>query len=110
LVLAIMDKLTMTDLTDVNRVRKQVIEVLPYFPRFDKEVRLNSQIARLESGNFLLPNEASWLEEFRKECLAFPNGKNDDMVDSFSQFLDWLGQRIGLSAIKDADYKARRRQ
>ena len=70
--------------------------VTGYVPRFDKEVRLNSQIARLESGNFKLPTDAPWLDEFRRECLAFPNGKNDDMVDSLSQFLDYLGTRRGL--------------
>lgn len=64
-------------------------------PKFDKEVRLNTQIARLETGKFKIPANAHWLDEFRRECLAFPNGKNDDMVDSLSQFLYYLGTRHG---------------
>jgi predicted phage terminase large subunit-like protein len=71
-------------------------------PRFDKQVRLSSQIARLETGKFKLPVDAPWLDEFRRECLAFPNGKNDDMVDSLSQFLNYLGTRRGLSLTESA--------
>lgn len=76
--------------------------VTGYVPLFDKEVRLNTQIARLEAGIFKLPVDAPWLEDFRRECLAFPNGKNDDMVDSLSQFLDYLGTRRGMGMTERA--------
>ncbi|UVK41216.1 phage terminase large subunit [Mesorhizobium sp. AR10] len=80
---------------ELIRERRLIQKVFPYFPRFDKEVRLNSQIAKLETGNFLLPNEAPWLGDFRKECLAFPNGKNDDMVDSLLNFWTGSGSEVG---------------
>ena len=41
----------------------------------------------------LLPDKAAWLDEFRTELLAFPNGRYDDQVDALSQFLEWLARR-----------------
>ena len=35
-----------------------------------------------------VPRRASWLDELRKEIMAFPAGKYDDQVDAFSQALD----------------------
>ncbi len=37
----------------------------------------------------LLPERASWLEDFKAELLSFPNARYDDQVDALSQFLDW---------------------
>jgi predicted phage terminase large subunit-like protein len=37
----------------------------------------------------LIPESASWLEDFLAEILAFPNGRHDDQIDSLSQFLAW---------------------
>lgn len=64
--------------------------VIGYDPKVDKEIRLEAQVARLEHGNFFLPAEAPWLDMFREECLAAPNGQYCDMVDSFVQFFDWV--------------------
>lgn len=40
-------------------------------PQFDKETRLEAQTAHLETGKYLVPMQAPWLDEFRKELLAF---------------------------------------
>ena len=37
----------------------------------------------------ILPEAAPWLDDFKAEILAFPNGRFDDQVDSLSQFLGW---------------------
>ncbi|CAM5212711.1 hypothetical protein BTHI11S_03421 [Bosea thiooxidans] len=58
-------------------------------PRLDKATRLEAQTARLETGHYLLPTEAPWLPEFRRELMAFPMGKYDDQVDSLVQFVEW---------------------
>lgn len=68
-----------------------------------KVMRFNTQVARLSEGDFLLPRQAEWLPAFRSECLAFPRGKHDDMVDALTQFLDWQGHRSGMASIRDAD-------
>jgi len=58
-------------------------------PEGDKITRMSAQSAKIEAGQVFLPESASWLPEFQKEILQFPNGKYDDQVDSMSQFLGW---------------------
>ena len=36
----------------------------------------------------------TWLEDFRAELMQFPNGRHDDQVDSLSQFLACVEQRL----------------
>jgi predicted phage terminase large subunit-like protein len=57
-------------------------------PKDDKVVRMSTQSAKIEAGHVHLPRKAPWLDEFRKEILAFPHGQHDDQVDSLSQFLN----------------------
>jgi predicted phage terminase large subunit-like protein len=59
-------------------------------PVGDKVVRMSAQTARIEEGRVLLPESAPWLEEFRSEVMAFPNGRHDDQVDSLAQALAWF--------------------
>jgi predicted phage terminase large subunit-like protein len=56
-------------------------------PEGDKVMRMNAQTARLEAGSVFLPRQAPWLDEFRREALAFPAGRYSDQVDAFSQGL-----------------------
>jgi hypothetical protein len=42
----------------------------------------------------LPPRHAPWLDEFRSELLQFPHGRFDDRVDSLSQFLSWVANRL----------------
>jgi phage terminase large subunit-like protein len=37
--------------------------------------RLEAQTARLETGRYLVPAHAPWLDEFRRELQSFPMGK-----------------------------------
>ena len=58
-------------------------------PRGDKVERVNGCLAEIDAGHFLLPKEADWLDIFRSELRAFPDGRHDDQVDSMSQFINW---------------------
>jgi len=58
-------------------------------PIANKEERFNGCLGEVEAGHFLLPREASWLDDFKRELKAFPHGKHDDQVDSFSQFVKY---------------------
>jgi phage terminase large subunit-like protein len=49
-----------------------------------------AQSAKIESGHVHLPKDAPWLGTFLMELLGFPNGPNDDQVDSVSQLLVWM--------------------
>jgi predicted phage terminase large subunit-like protein len=54
----------------------------------DKMARFTGCFGEIESGNILLPVEAPWLDDLRKELRAFPHGRHDDQVDSLSQFIN----------------------
>ena len=56
-------------------------------PRGSKDERFTGCLGEVESGGFLLPREAPWLDAFKAELKAFPMGRHDDQVDSFSQFV-----------------------
>jgi len=66
-----------------------------YRPRVDKETRMAAGCCKLATGRFHLPACADWLSDFRHELRAFPNGRHDDQMDALSQFLDWIGRRLG---------------
>lgn len=84
--------------------------VLPYIPKLEKLIRFETQVARLDDTPHILPIEATWLPEFKREIMAFPNGKHDDMVDSMTQFLHWTGMRGGLAKINFANGQRRPRR
>jgi predicted phage terminase large subunit-like protein len=67
-------------------------KVRAYAPpsQMDKVMRMFAQTAKFESGKVHLPNDATWLEEYRRELTAFPGSKFDDQVDSTTQALDYL--------------------
>jgi predicted phage terminase large subunit-like protein len=50
-------------------------------------MRMNAQTARIEAGSVVVPRRAPWLDEFRRELMAFPAGRHDDQVDALSQGL-----------------------
>ncbi|UWR08354.1 phage terminase large subunit [Ruegeria sp. B32] len=58
-------------------------------PDKDKEIRFNAACAPVEAGKVCLPADSPWLATFKRELQSFPRGRDDDQVDSFSQFLNW---------------------
>jgi predicted phage terminase large subunit-like protein len=48
----------------------------------DKVSRANAVAPLLESGMIWYPENEEWADELVEECAAFPNGSNDDQVDS----------------------------
>lgn len=60
-----------------------------------KAERFFASVDRLYSGFAKLPRESPWLEGLRREMQTFPAARNDDQVDSASQFLNWAAGRNG---------------
>ena len=72
----------------IYELRKMGIPVAEYTPSkgHDKISRVNSIADLFASGMVWCP-ETRWAEEVMEEMAAFPNGDNDDLVDSSSQAL-----------------------
>jgi len=73
--------------------------IIALHPDGDKETRARTTAAM--TSRIMLPNEAPWLLDYETEMQLFPNAKNDDRVDSTSQYLKWLRDNGG-----DTDYNA----
>lgn len=54
-----------------------------------KEFRFDAVLPMFQGQEVLVPENAPWLGEYLNELLLFPDGKNDDQVDSTSQYLYW---------------------
>lgn len=60
-------------------------------PNKDKITRFAATIPLFQSGNVLLPlSELSWKNICVNEIMTFPSSRNDDIVDSISQFLNYV--------------------
>lgn len=68
--------------------------VKPIKPTHDKVTRFASTIPLFQAGKVLITNKASIKRELLKELVTFPNSKNDDIVDSVSQFLIFSKDQI----------------
>jgi predicted phage terminase large subunit-like protein len=80
-----------TGVTLQQELRKVGIPVTMYTPGgrrsgTDKVSRAHSVAPILEAGMVWAPDR-EWAEALVEECAAFPNGDNDDMVDSTTQAL-----------------------
>ncbi len=71
----------------IQDLKREGVHAIPVDPDGEKIMRMNAQTARIEAGSVLLPRRAAWLDEFRREILAFPAGRYNDQVDAFSQAL-----------------------
>ena len=71
----------------IQDLRRDNIHVIGINPDGDKIMRMAAQSASIEAGAVHLPIHAPWLDEFKKEILAFPASRHDDQVDALSQAL-----------------------
>ncbi|MCR5369967.1 MAG: phage terminase large subunit [Clostridium sp.] len=63
--------------------------IIPVTPLGGKISRVNAVSPAIESGHVFLPDPAKtpWVADYIDQWTAFPNSKNDDMVDATSQAL-----------------------
>jgi predicted phage terminase large subunit-like protein len=72
-----------------SRIRPILIPV-----RLDKQARLLAESPKFEAHQVLLPREAGFLATIVGELLAFPFGRYDDQVDSTSQALRYMSNKM----------------
>ena len=87
-IVLIEDKASGTQLAQEMRVAG-LTRVETIIPDGDKTTRMYLQTAKIEAGRVFLPQSASWLDDFRREILQFPDGRDWDQIDSVSQYLKW---------------------
>lgn len=75
----------------IQHLGKNWLRPCKYKPTQHKEIRASNQTLTIRSGRVLLLKDASWLEAFKNEILAFPRGTHDDQVDALIQLLDEMG-------------------
>src|SRR6185312_15124464 len=80
----------------IQDLRNDGVFTVPIEPDGDKIVRMSAGSACIEDGRVFLPQNAPWLDIFRGEILAFPNGAHDDQVDALSQLINWSHNRKTL--------------
>lgn len=74
----------------IQVLKHEVMGIIPVTPDASKEARVNAIAPFIESGNVYIPRDKEFTFEFVDQCASFPNGKNDDMVDSMSQAISRL--------------------
>lgn len=66
-------------------------------PDGDKESRARAMLPAVEAGNVLLWRDAPWIDEYKAQFAAFPNGAYDDIIDAVSQALLMMMTSSGLA-------------
>ncbi|MFK0731406.1 MAG: phage terminase large subunit [Gloeotrichia echinulata GP01] len=85
----------------ISSLEREIPGIIAIEPEGGKLVRAVAIAPFVEAGNVFLPDPsiASWVGDFVAEFSIFPNGSNDDMVDSASQSLNWLVSKITYWAV-----------
>jgi predicted phage terminase large subunit-like protein len=92
----------------IDSLRHEISGIIPVSPDQSKEARARAVSPFVRAGNFFIPTSrvammhpslAFTPDDFIVECTAFPNGTNDDQVDSFSQYAKVLYIEGGEAAI-----------
>lgn len=73
----------------IQMLSREIAGLVAVNPEGGKVVRAQAVSPEIEAGNVFLPDPsiAPWIHDFIEECSVFPNGKNDDQVDSMTQAL-----------------------
>jgi predicted phage terminase large subunit-like protein len=79
-----------------RETRLPVIGVMPKGGKYaeSKIARAQGVSGLIESGRVCLPESAPWLVDYESEIAAFPNAPHDDDVDSTTQALKFISERL----------------
>jgi predicted phage terminase large subunit-like protein len=71
-------------------IRNTKLPIITITPIKDKITRLSNTTQLFEGGRVLIDAESDWAEDYIHQLITFPNAKNDDLVDSTSQYLNYV--------------------
>ncbi len=82
----------------ISTLSREIPGIIAVEPNGSKIARAYAVSPQIEAGNVYLPDPsiAPWIHDWIEEWAAFPNGKNDDQVDSGTQALDRFSEDIGF--------------
>ncbi|WP_341764243.1 phage terminase large subunit [Candidatus Tisiphia endosymbiont of Beris chalybata] len=69
-----------------------LVHIAPIKPKFDKITRFASSSTLFQTAAYL-PKQSAFNSILLNELLSFPYSKNDDIVDSISQFLNFMKEQ-----------------
>jgi predicted phage terminase large subunit-like protein len=97
-----------------QELRRMSIPVTMYSPGgrrtgTDKVARANAVAPIFEAGMVWAP-DTDWAELLVEECAAFPNGDNDDMVDSTTMAMDRFRRGNFISLATDDNEEGEKRE
>jgi len=86
----------------MDMIKKDVKKITPINPTDSKLARFEAVSPIFSEGDIWFPHPsiAPWVEGFIDELCTFPNGANDDRVDSTSQALNHLDKKSRSSLYK----------
>ncbi|MGW7932818.1 hypothetical protein BU107_06980 [Staphylococcus xylosus] len=83
----------------IATLKREISGIIPVNPEGGKVVRAQAVTPMIESGNVYLPENKAFTYDLIEECASFPNGVNDDMVDSMTQALNHMENKSGGFAL-----------
>ena len=85
------DRASGQSLIQVLNVETQ-IPTIAIRPDANKVIRMDEVSPIIEAGHVYLPENAPWLIRYETQMAQFPLGREDDDVDSTTQFLRWVSR------------------
>ena len=73
----------------ISQLNEEGLYPVPIRPQVSKQERACIETPKLEAGQVYLRQKAHWLDSFKAEIDAFPNGRHDDQIDAFTQLLNY---------------------
>jgi predicted phage terminase large subunit-like protein len=83
---------------------ESALPVIAIEPVKSKTIRAQGVSGTVEAGRVFLPSKAPWLIDFETEVAAFPVAPHDDQVDSMTQALKWLANKITATSKQDDEW------
>ncbi len=84
----------------ISKLSRKYSGIVPVTPRGSKEARALAVQGIVEAGNVHLPKHADWRQAFVDEHAKFPHAKNDDQVDSMTQYLDSISSKSSVDFLR----------
>lgn len=83
----------------VDTLRQKFSGIIPVNPEGGKEARASAMQPSVESGHWLLPEGAAWLDDFVTEFGMFPASAKNDQVDATSQAAIYMTQGVAVARL-----------